>query len=116
MTQTAGTSINGIAANKFERVCGHKGYSYDAFHDNEKEAEVLANGGDVEPHDRSRVFVATMEDIGYEDCDYVSNEINYNWCKYTCKSVGFVLWAGLCAQFSSLSPSLTLSLSLSLSL
>jgi hypothetical protein len=77
--QTAGTSINGIAANKFERVCGHKGYSYDAFHDNEKEAEIVATGGMVEPHDRSRVFVQTMEDIGYEDCDYVSNEINYEW-------------------------------------
>ena len=101
MTQTAGTSINGIAANKFERVCGHKGYSFGAFHDNEKAAELVANGGTPTPKDLSwsRVMEPTMEDIGYEDCDYVSNEINYNWCKYTHKRVGFVLWSGLSAKF-----------------
>lgn len=81
MTQTAGSSINGIAANKFERVCGHKGYSFGAFHDNEKAAELVANGGTPTPKDLSwsRVMEPTMEDIGYEDCDYVSNEVHYNW-------------------------------------
>lgn len=28
MAKTGGTSINGILANKFERVCGHKGESH----------------------------------------------------------------------------------------
>ena len=30
VAKTGGTSLNGILANTFERVCGHKGYSYDA--------------------------------------------------------------------------------------
>jgi len=30
MAKTGGTSLNGIIANKFDHVCGHKGYSYDA--------------------------------------------------------------------------------------
>ena len=34
MAKTAGTSINGIFANNFERVCGHKVYSYDAYQAN----------------------------------------------------------------------------------
>jgi len=79
MAKTAGTSINGIAANKFERVCGHKGYSYDAFHDNDKAANIVAKGGTPTPEGRSRVWWTEMDDIGYEDCDWVSNEVNYNW-------------------------------------
>ena len=27
--KTAGTEINGELASRFERICGHKGYSYD---------------------------------------------------------------------------------------
>jgi len=82
MAKTAGTSINGIAANKFERVCGHKGYSYDAYKDNSKAANIVARGGTPEPKGRSRVMEPTMEDIGFDDCDWVSNEIGFNWCKY----------------------------------
>ena len=64
MAKTAGTSVNGIAANKFERVCGHKGYSYDAYKDNAKAANIVAHGGTPEPKGRSRVFLNTMESIG----------------------------------------------------
>ena len=31
IAKAGGTTLNGILANKFERVCGHKGYSYDAY-------------------------------------------------------------------------------------
>jgi hypothetical protein len=34
VAKTGGSSINVMLANKFERVCGHKGYSYDAYADN----------------------------------------------------------------------------------
>ena len=34
--KTAGTTINGELAAKFERVCGHKGYSYDAYQFNQR--------------------------------------------------------------------------------
>ena len=31
MAKTAGTSLNGLLASRYERVCGHKGYSYDSY-------------------------------------------------------------------------------------
>ena len=34
MAKTAGTTINGQLANQFERVCGNKGWSYDAYQAN----------------------------------------------------------------------------------
>ena len=37
--KTAGTEINGLLAAKYERVCGHKGYNYDAYQFNTREAE-----------------------------------------------------------------------------
>lgn len=81
VAKTAGTSINGILANKFERVCGHKGYSYDAFADNVKAGQISASGGRVFAEGRSQVMPDTMAEIGFEDCDYVSHEIESNWCK-----------------------------------
>ncbi len=82
VAKTGGTSINGVAANKFERVCGHKGYSYDAYKDNVKAANIAARGGTPMSGGRSRVMPATMVEIGFDDCDWVSHEIGYNWCKY----------------------------------
>jgi len=71
----------GIMANKFERVCGHKGYSYDAIQDNEEAKLIVASGGTPEPVGRSRVFDPTMNAIGFDDCDYVSHETQHHWCK-----------------------------------
>ena len=31
VAKTAGTSLNGLLASRYERVCGHKGYSYDSY-------------------------------------------------------------------------------------
>ena len=79
--KTGGTSLNGLLANRFERVCGHKGYSYDAYAANEKAKQHIATSNDSiasvnlnfnMKHDR--IFHPTMEEIGYEDCDYVSSE------------------------------------------
>lgn len=79
MAKTGGTSLNGIMANKYERVCGHKGYSYDAFQDNEEAKMIVASGGTPEPKGRSRVFDDTMNEIGFDDCDYVSHETSHHW-------------------------------------
>lgn len=79
MAKTGGTSLNGIFANKFERVCGHKGYSYDAYHDNELAAVSESKGLEIHPDGRSRVFKSEMNDIGFDDCDYVSNEVQASW-------------------------------------
>ena len=79
---TGGTSINGILANKFERVCGNKGFSYDAYQDNERARGVLLEKGRVgtgPKGSRGRVRVGTMDEIGYEDCDYISREANWKF-------------------------------------
>mmetsp|Transcript_6223 Transcript_6223/g.9080 ORF Transcript_6223/g.9080 Transcript_6223/m.9080 type:complete len:318 (+) Transcript_6223:1813-2766(+) len=74
MAKTGGTSLNGILANTFERVCGHKGYSYDAFQDNERAKIKLKKGQAIKPQGRSRVGLKSMKEIGFEECDYVSVE------------------------------------------
>ena len=79
VAKTGGTSLNGIMANRFERVCGHKGYSYDAFQDNEQAKRKEKEGKEIHPEGRSRVFPNTMKEIGFEDCDYISQEDNWQF-------------------------------------
>jgi hypothetical protein len=83
MAKTAGTELNGIFALKFERICGHKGYSYDAIqanlrfknsasHDINEQVDAVSK---LHPlHNRGRVHKLFMDEIGYEDCDYISLE------------------------------------------
>ena len=94
MAKTGGTSLNGILANKFEHVCGHKGYSYDAYQDNERHKEgsgaapAILEGG--ESWSRSRVNPDSMNAIGYEDCDYISHESNWQfWANHFGGEGGF---------------------------
>ena len=83
MAKTVGTSLNGLLANRFERVCGHKGWSYDAFQSNERAKEKVNNGEIISlkggDWNRDRVHQSEMDEIGYEDCDYISDEIDANW-------------------------------------
>ena len=80
MAKTGGTSLNGMLANKYERVCGHKGYTYDAYRSNEraikdpKSINMRTYNGN-----RDMVDYNIMEEIGYENCDYISHEINWNF-------------------------------------
>ena len=79
MAKTGGTSLNGILANKFDHVCGHKGYSYDAYRDNERAknqtgAVVLPGGSNWS---RSRVKPDMMQMIGFENCDYITHEVDW---------------------------------------
>ena len=84
MAKTAGTSLNGIFANRFERVCGHKGYSYDAYAANEK-AKLKAhqdNTTSVSLYNNvraDRVDHNLIKEIGFEDCDYISEEESSNF-------------------------------------
>jgi hypothetical protein len=89
--KTAGSEINGVLANLFERVCGHKGYSYDAFQANERVRRSLVRKVDqttydlvnkqYKGHNRGRVPVPIMKEIGFEDCDYISLESD--WTKWS---------------------------------
>jgi hypothetical protein len=85
MAKTGGTSLNGILANRFERVCGHKGYSYNAYINNEIAKEKFSENrhfSRLEGFGPDLVRPQDMNDIGYEDCDYISQEIPYSrWIK-----------------------------------
>jgi len=89
MTKTGSSDINGQLSMHFERVCGAKGYSYDAYNANErykkgiknlKEGEIY-DAGDIyskidKQYNRNNVPFEYMREIGFEDCDYVALEAN----------------------------------------
>ena len=81
VAKTGGTELNGLLASRYERVCGNKGYSYDFYGVNK------ANLGESHYHDKKRkttrgkVSFEEMADIGYEDCDYVSQEATWTFWK-----------------------------------
>ena len=81
MAKTAGTEINGELAMHFERVCGHKGYSYDAFSNNERVKKKAKKDKVLDYYNsRNRVPHAVMKEIGFHDCDYISLEFAAdNW-------------------------------------
>lgn len=86
---TGGSELNGLFATKYERVCGHKGYSYDYFKHNTKvskvgsEMEIKDSFSKIYPrYNRGRVPPSIMNEIGYEDCDYISLETDWQtWPK-----------------------------------
>ena len=88
MAKTAGTFLNEKFANQFERICGHKGYSADFFQSNLRYANkgnpfLDAVQDDVTKlfsgYTRERVHLQIMEERGFEDCDWVSNEVKWEW-------------------------------------
>jgi hypothetical protein len=84
MAKTAGTEINGKLASHFERVCGHKGYSYDAYQFNERVN--ASKGSDAisqrnTKFNRGRVPWKVMKEVGFEDCDYISLEEPWHYWK-----------------------------------
>ena len=89
MAKTAGTELNGMLALRYERVCGQKGNSYDAVQTNQRardqgSASTTYASKDsinrVQPgYNRGRVPPHIMNEIGYEDCDYISQEVNWTF-------------------------------------
>jgi hypothetical protein len=96
LAKTAGSEINGELAARFERVCGHKGYSYDAYQLNQralvwKQSHPTERYTDyviedlttkmVQHSNRGRVHISIQREIGYEDCDYISAEVPFTFWK-----------------------------------
>ena len=84
IAKTGGTTLNGILANKYENVCGVKGYSYDFFNANLRAGSRTGQVRDsinknFHGFDRTRVPLEIMDEIGYEDCHWLSNEVNFRW-------------------------------------
>ena len=89
VAKTAGTTLNGNLSLNFERVCGHKGYSYDANKVNERFKRSSGNISEqidtiarTHPgYSRARVPHDIMEEIGFEDCDWISVEDSWTFWK-----------------------------------
>lgn len=82
MAKTGGTTINGKMALYYERVCGNKGYSYDFERINQRHAA----GKDIEhwyhnrgTRDNLGVNAKILDEVGYEDCEYLSSERTYDF-------------------------------------
>jgi hypothetical protein len=92
MAKTAGTEINGELAARFERVCGHKGYSFDSYGVNArneawkkthpKEQLTEQNGPldsiNKKEYNRGRVPTSLMFERGFQDCDWISIEDEFS--------------------------------------
>ena len=85
IAKTGGTTLNGILAIKYERICGNKGYSYDYYQANKRfnithvawqQTQDSISNTASGLHNRGKVPIIIMDEIGYEDCDYVSSEAN----------------------------------------
>lgn len=59
----------------FERVCGHKGYSFPAYQ------TILRRAQGKEKGLASRVDVEEMKRMGFEDCDWISQEDGWSFWK-----------------------------------
>ena len=70
--KTGGTSLNGNLSVQYERVCGNKGASFSGIQAN----ELVLSGKTAFRKDNltTRIARSTLDEIGYEDCDYISKE------------------------------------------
>lgn len=75
MAKTGGSTLNGMFANKFERVCGNKGYSLTAYRDNER-AKSMPNGTLVGNAMKNGI---NEVNVGFENCDYMSYEVDWKF-------------------------------------
>ena len=80
MAKTAGTTINGRLALGYEGVCGHKGYSYDYAGVNQGRTRDLYSER-YKGYSRGRVPIKIMEEIGFENCEFISHETDWNFWK-----------------------------------
>lgn len=84
IAQTAGTEINGRLAAQYDHVCGSRGYSLDYYQYNERLRNSTRNHdpmldsiseATLDPtQNRGHIPYSIMQEIGFEDCDWVSLE------------------------------------------
>jgi hypothetical protein len=91
IAKTAGTTLNGNLSMHYERICGHKGYSYDALSTNERARannHFLEYSGDsysklVKQSNRGKVPPSIMREIGFHNCDWISHESRWQaWLRF----------------------------------
>ena len=90
IVKTAGTTINGMLASGYDNVCGSKGYSLDYYEYNERvrnstdhdvrkvTMDSISNQTNNNPMmNRGRVPFDIIQEIGFQNCDYMSLE--HSW-------------------------------------
>jgi len=83
MAKTGGTLINGNLSAHYERICGHKGYSYAAFNTNQRFKPPSQEAPYYLGFNRAHVAIGVMNRIDYHDCDWISFEQNWNrWLQF----------------------------------
>ena len=74
MAKTGGSSLNGMLANKFERVCGNKGNTYDYYSYNEGLKSMNVESIRLDQL-RQKAIRERVIEFGFENCDYISLEV-----------------------------------------
>lgn len=95
MHMSGDTEINRKLALQYERVCGNSAYSVDAVFTNERTGEYQSHSEhDVVSqlygagHDRGRVPDEWMLDMGFDDCDYIAWQTDYQeWDSFGTKEL-----------------------------
>jgi len=97
--KTGGSNLDGMMAATYDNVCGNKGYSYDSYQFNARGAKdgITRTGGNVDSTnvigkkgDRGKVDKDVMDEIGYEDCEYISVERKWKfWPQLTTTLLNF---------------------------
>jgi hypothetical protein len=89
MVKTAGTNLNGLLASRYDHVCGNKGYSLDYYEYNERvrnstnhdvryvATDSISNRTNNPTMNRGRLPFEIVQEIGFQDCDYISLE--HSW-------------------------------------
>jgi len=92
MARSGGSVINHILALKYERVCGNKGYSYNAYEKNEQKRlhppvrnkiKVTRKSQVKFMKNQGKIIEEAIYSSGFDDCDYIAMEIKaYKWQKH----------------------------------
>lgn len=88
--KTGGSTLNGLMAAKYERVCGNKGYTFDAYQANIRAFREGTAQKDIHKGSGG-AWSYQPNKIGYENCDYISNEIRADFWSNTSRALNVAL-------------------------
>lgn len=93
MAKTAGSEINGAMASYYRSVCGNKGYSYDAYQyykrlqQKGRYEDIVREAYPEKRYTRGYLPHEVLEEIGYEECDYISLEAHWEQWKTVVEAI-----------------------------
>lgn len=85
IARTGGSFVNRMLSQKYQRVCGNKGYSLPELTDKVNEVKQARRArkrnhkNAMIPKTKSKGLGQVMEEIGFQDCDYMSHETGWKF-------------------------------------